>query len=59
MADGDDWYICQKVEATPAESFWISSTTRPRTYIWEIMDRCVDKHLSIPKKELEQIEAQR
>ncbi|MDD1727289.1 MAG: hypothetical protein LUQ08_05715 [Methanothrix sp.] len=22
------------------------------------MDRCVDKHLSIPKKELEQIEAQ-
>ena len=29
-----------------------------KDYIWEIMDRCVDKHLCIPKRELEQIEAQ-
>jgi arginine decarboxylase-like protein len=29
-----------------------------KDYIWEIMDRCVDKHLCIPKKELEQIESQ-
>jgi len=58
MADGDDWYICQKVEGDTCRKLLDVFNYETKDYIWEIMDRCVDKHLSIPKKELEQIEAQ-
>jgi arginine decarboxylase len=58
MADGDDWYICQKVEGDTCRKLLDFFNYETKDYIWEIMDRCVDKHLSIPKRELEQIESQ-
>jgi len=58
MADGEDWYICQKVEGDTCRKLLDFFNYETKDYIWEIMNRCVDKHLSIPKKELEQIESQ-
>jgi arginine decarboxylase len=58
VVEGDNWWICQKVEGDTCRKLLDFFNYETKDYIWEIMDRCVDKHLCIPKKELEQIEAQ-
>jgi arginine decarboxylase len=54
MAEGDDWYICQKVEGDTCKKLLDFFNYETKDYIWEIMDRCVTKN----KKELEVIEAE-
>lgn len=58
MVEDGDWYICQKVEGDTCRKLLDFFNYETKDYIWEIMDRCVDKHLCIPKKELERIEEQ-
>jgi arginine decarboxylase len=57
MAKGDDWWICQKVEGDTCRKLLDFFNYETKDYIWEIMDRCVEKKHGIDKKELEQIEA--
>lgn len=58
MVEGDNWYICQKVEGDTCRKLLDFFNYETKDYIWEIMDRCVEKKQCIDKKELEQIEAQ-
>ncbi len=58
MVQGDDWWICQKVEGDTCRKLLDFFNYETKDYIWEIMDRCVAKKECIHKKELEQIEAQ-
>jgi arginine decarboxylase len=58
MAEGDDWYICQKVEGDTCKKLLDFFNYETKDYIWEIMDRCVTKKECIHKKELEVIEAE-
>lgn len=56
--EGDNWWICQKVEGDTCRKLLDFFNYETKDYIWEIMDRCVEKKQCIDKKELEQIEAQ-
>jgi arginine decarboxylase len=56
--EGDNWWICQKVEGDTCRKLLDFFNYETKDYIWEIMDRCVEKKECIDKKELEQIEAQ-
>jgi arginine decarboxylase len=58
MVEGNDWWICQKVEGDTCKKLLDFFNYETKDYIWEIMDRCVEKKQGIDKKELEQIEAQ-
>jgi len=58
MVEGDNWWICQKVEGDTCRKLLDFFNYETKDYIWEIMDRCVEKKQCIDKKELEQIEAQ-
>ncbi|MDM7911930.1 MAG: biosynthetic arginine decarboxylase, partial [Methanotrichaceae archaeon] len=56
--EGNNWWICQKVEGDTCRKLLDFFNYETKDYIWEIMDRCVEKKQCIDKKELEQIEAQ-
>lgn len=56
--EGDNWWICQKVEGDTCRKLLDFFNYETKDYIWEIMDRCVEKKQCIDKKELEQIEDQ-
>jgi arginine decarboxylase len=58
MVEDNDWYICQKVEGDTCRKLLDFFNYDTKDYIWEIMDRCVERKQCIDKKELEQIEAQ-
>ncbi|MCJ7444797.1 MAG: biosynthetic arginine decarboxylase [Methanotrichaceae archaeon] len=58
MAEGSDWYICQKVEGDTCRKLLDFFNYDTKDYIWEIMDRCVERKQFIDKKELDQVEAQ-
>ena len=51
MADGDAKLdICQKGRVTPCRKLLDFFNYETKDYIWEMMDRCVDKHLCIPRE---------
>ena len=58
MSEGNDWYVCQKVEGDTCRKLLDFFNYDTKDYIWEIMDRCVERKQCIDKKELELIEAQ-
>jgi arginine decarboxylase len=58
MVEGTEWWICQKVEGDTCRKLLDFFNYETKDYIWEIMDRCVEKKQPIDKKGLEQIEAQ-
>lgn len=58
MVEGTEWWICQKVEGDTCRKLLDFFNYETKDYIWEIMDRCVEKKQCIDKKGLEQIESQ-
>jgi arginine decarboxylase len=58
MVEGTNYWICQKVEGDTCKKLLDFFNYETKDYIWEIMDRCVEKKHGVDKKELEQIESQ-
>ena len=58
MIDESDWWICQKVEGDTCRKLLDFFNYETKDYIWEIMDRCVEKKHCVDKRELEQVESQ-
>jgi arginine decarboxylase len=58
MVEGGEYRVCQKVEGDTCKKLLDFFNYDTKDYIWEIMDRCVEREECIDKKELDRIEAQ-
>jgi len=58
MVEGNKYRVCQKVEGDTCKKLLDFFNYDTKDYIWEIMDRCVEREECIDKEELDQIEAQ-